>query len=89
MDEKTKYQTVDLKIGSLSLKAGDVLVAQFAEMPGNETTFHSLGRHLQSIIPEGAKVLLMMPGIDLTVITKEEIDRRALPAQVPDAVAKN
>lgn len=88
MDDKTKYAVVELKVGKLALKAGDLLVAQFVDIP-NETTFHSLGRHLQSIVPDGAKVLLMMPGIDLTMITKEEIDRRALSAQVPDAVTKN
>lgn len=62
-------------IAKLELEPGDLLVVRFKEPPNAEAN-DMLNRLVR---PMGAKVLFVPPDLDLTVLTKADIDARVTP----------
>ena len=68
-------------ISKLELEAGDVLVVK-----GPRTTperYHQTNDMLQQLVPSGVRILHIPPDVELSVLTKAEIDARAEPVFDP------
>lgn len=78
----TPIKVIEMAIGRLDVKDGDLVLLQFAEVPPQDAV-HIIGRQMQSALPKGARVLMLYPGITVSVMTKEEIDAQALSATEP------
>lgn len=71
-----KIDDAQLQIGKLSLKPGDVLVAKFTPSPSQEVARRA-AEYIRPLLPEGVKLMVVGPEVDLSVITAEPAPRRA------------
>lgn len=69
-------QSLQFKIEKLELKKGDVLVAKFGMRLSPEAR-QQVAAQLRTATPVGTKVLIIDPGIDLSVMTAADIAARA------------
>jgi hypothetical protein len=67
---------LDFRIAKLEVKPGDVLVVKIATRI-TEQIAHDLKLRFEARLPDGVKVLVLDSGIDLSVLSFEEIERRA------------
>ncbi|MDB5358851.1 MAG: hypothetical protein JWO51_148 [Rhodospirillales bacterium] len=68
-------QDLQIQIARLELKPGDVLVIS----PTRQFTAEQAARcrnHVGTILNSSNRVMILDPGMDLTVLTREEIDAR-------------
>ena len=64
------------EIAKLQLAAGDVLVVRPSERVSTEVARH-IREDVGAMVPTGVSVLVINPGVELSVLTKAEIERRA------------
>jgi hypothetical protein len=67
---------IEYRIAKLSLSPGDVLVVA-VDRPLDRQTAERMRDHFRSIAPEINRILMVDPSIELSVLTKAEIDARA------------
>jgi len=63
------------EIAKLQLQHGDVLVVKTDRPMSNEAT-ERVRKHLAGILPQGVKTMIIDRGVDLSILTKAEIDER-------------
>ncbi len=59
----------EFRIAKLQLARGDVLVVKGAVSPNHDA--------LRALVPGGVRVLYIPPNVDLSVLTRAEIEERA------------
>jgi hypothetical protein len=64
-----------LEIGNLRLMPGDVLVVRTDRITSAETD-KRIRDSVSPLLPQGCKVLVINPGVELSVLTKGEIEAR-------------
>lgn len=64
-----------MEIGNLRLQAGDILVIKTDRVTTPEAD-KRIRNNLGPILPQGVKVLVINPGVELSVITKAEIEAK-------------
>jgi hypothetical protein len=67
---------LDFRIAKLEVKPGDVLVVKIATRITDQIA-HDLKLRFEARLPDAVKVLVLDSGIDLSVLSFEEIERRA------------
>lgn len=73
MNEMPTMSTV---IAKLSVKAGDVVVLKSSEHL-SDVTYARIQNFVQPFLPDGVKVLILDRSLELSVLTREEIESRA------------
>lgn len=63
-------------VAKLNLSPGDVLVVKF-DVPLSSVAAVRVREQFQDKLPDGVKVLIIERGIDLSVLTFDEIQQRA------------
>lgn len=63
------------EIGKLQMKNGDVLVVKTQRPMSNEVT-ERVRKHLKGLLPRDVTVMIIDSGVELSVLTKAEIDER-------------
>lgn len=63
------------EIGKLQLKDGDVLVVKTERPMSNDVT-ERVRKHLKGLLPRDVTVMIIDRGVELSVLTKTEIDER-------------
>jgi hypothetical protein len=61
---------LELRIARLELEPGDILVVEAKEVPERDM--------LAGLVPPGVRVLYIPPDVKLSILTKAEIDARAI-----------
>lgn len=64
-----------LEIGKLQLAPGDVLVVKTDRATSTEATAR-IRKHLAGLLPQGVTTLIIDRGVNLSVLTKTEIEER-------------
>lgn len=64
-----------MEIGALRLKPGDVLVIKTDRVTSGEVD-KRIRDQLTPLLPQGCKVMVINPGVELSVITKAEIEQK-------------
>lgn len=65
-----KTDDLEIRIGRLALASGDILVVKCSTLPDHEM--------LSRFVPSGVRVLYIPPEVELSVLTKAEIDERVV-----------
>jgi hypothetical protein len=65
-----------IQIAKLQLAPDDILVARFTRLVSQETCKRA-SDHIKRLLPPGVQVLVIDPSIDLSVLTRSEIESRA------------
>jgi hypothetical protein len=74
-------EPVRVEIARLRLEPGDVLVVRVQNLPIDPgPVVERFGNTLKQCCPEGVKVLIIDGNIDLSILTKSEIERRLITA---------
>jgi hypothetical protein len=68
-------EAVIVEIAKLSLGAGDVLVVTVPDL-GKPEMLEPLARAIRNSLPDGAKYLILYDHVDLSVLTRAEIEAR-------------
>lgn len=76
---------LDLRIGKLSLRAGDILLARNTKVCRVED-LRRAQMALAAYVPAGCKVLVVGGDMDLSIIRLEEIEKATMSTMVPPAV---
>jgi hypothetical protein len=63
------------EIAKLQLTPGDVLVVK-TDRPMSQDATERTRKHLTGILPQGVKTMIIDRGVDLSILTKTEIDER-------------
>jgi hypothetical protein len=63
------------EIGKLQLQNGDVLVVK-TDRPMSQDVTERVRKHLKSLLPQGITIMIIDRGVELSVLTKAEIDER-------------
>lgn len=64
------------EIAKLRLQYGDVLVVKTDRPMSNEATERTR-KHLAGLLPQGVKTMIIDKGVNLSVLTKTEIEQRS------------
>jgi hypothetical protein len=67
----------DAEIGKLDLAPGDILVVKVDRMIPSETA-DRIAAHVKPKLPDGVQVLVIDPAIELSVLTRAEIDAKTV-----------
>ncbi len=65
---------VEYRIGRLALAPDDVLVVKINHVASKEM-HHRVMNYVASVVNEGTKILVIDHSVDLSVLTREEIER--------------
>lgn len=76
-------QAVDLRIGILKPKKGDVVIVKVAKQE-LLARLYAMMDWLKGVMPDGVEVIMIGPGIDISVMTREELDAHAAQRQEPE-----
>jgi hypothetical protein len=63
------------EIGKLQLKDGDVLVVK-TDRPMSHDATERARKHLKSLLPRDVTIMIIDQGVDLSVLTRTEIEER-------------
>lgn len=63
------------EIGKLQLAQGDVLVVR-TDRPISQDATDRIRKHLAGLLPQGVTTLIIDRGVELSVLTKTEIEER-------------
>lgn len=63
------------EIGKLQLKDGDVLVVK-TDRPMSHDATERVRKHLKSLLPRDVTIMIIDQGVDLSVLTRTEIEER-------------
>lgn len=63
------------EIGKLQLKDGDVLVVK-TDRPMSHDVTEKVRKHLKGLLPRDVTIMIIDRGVELSVLTKTEIDQR-------------
>lgn len=63
------------EIGKLQLKDGDVLIVKTERPMSNDVT-ERVRKHLKGLLPRDVTVMIIDRGVELSVLTKTEIEER-------------
>lgn len=59
----------EYRIAKLELAPGDILVVKCSKLPNHEV--------LSTVVPNGVRILYVPPDVELSVLTRAEIEERA------------
>ena len=63
------------EIGKLQLREGDVLVVR-TDRPMSHQATETTRKHLRDLLPRGVTIMIIDKGVELSVLTKAEINER-------------
>lgn len=75
-DKLTEADILEYRVGRLELHRGDVLVVKL-ERDSSMEEINRIAQMFGGFIGPSCRLLIIPPGIDLTIMTREEIDARA------------
>lgn len=74
--QRRKRCDLEFRIAKLKVKPGDMLVAKIADRVSDDV-WKRLQGMFKGVLPEGVRVLVLDQGLDLAVLTFDEIERRS------------
>lgn len=73
--ERLDREEFEYRVGRLTIAPGDALVVKVDRMITTKIA-ERLRKYAGAVVPEGTKILIIDQGIDLTILTREEIEQR-------------